>query len=84
VPFFHVDCAERIGGSEGTANEIQFKPLSTPPAEAMLDQGLGIEQGFLPEGKITIGVTSGASTPDSVVGECLQRILAIKGFTESA
>merc|ERR1719198_248767 len=23
VPFFHIDCPERIGGADGTANEIQ-------------------------------------------------------------
>ena len=38
------------------------------------------EEGFLPDGPVVIGITSGASTPDSVVGECLQRILAIRGL----
>jgi len=81
VPGYHIDCAERIGipGGEAT-NRIQHKPLSTPPAKAMLDEGLEVKDGFLPDGPITIGITSGASTPDKMVGEALQRILVIRGL----
>ena len=45
----------------------------------MLEQGLEVKDGFLPDGPVTIGITSGASTPDSSVGECLQRILSLRG-----
>ncbi len=37
--------------------------------------------GWLPPGPRTIGITAGASTPDSVVGEVLERILALRGST---
>ncbi len=37
--------------------------------------------GWLPAGPQTIGITAGASTPDSVVGEVLERILALRGCT---
>lgn len=37
--------------------------------------------GWLPAGPGTIGITAGASTPDSVVGEVLERILALRGCT---
>jgi 4-hydroxy-3-methylbut-2-enyl diphosphate reductase len=37
--------------------------------------------GWLPAGFQTIGITAGASTPDSVVGEVLERILALRGCT---
>jgi len=78
VPGYHIDCAERMG--RGAApNSIEFKPLSTMPAEAMMDKGLEIKESFLPEGKITVGLTSGASTPDSVLGEVMQKIVEIKG-----
>jgi len=77
---YHIDCADRIGEPYGVAtNKIQHKPLSTPPAQAMMDEGLEVKEGFLPEGPVVIGVTSGASTPDNVLGECLQRILSVKG-----
>ena len=38
-------------------------------------------EGWLPAGPCTIGITAGASTPDSVVGEVLERILALRGCT---
>jgi 4-hydroxy-3-methylbut-2-enyl diphosphate reductase len=34
---------------------------------------------WLPAGDIHIGITAGASTPDSVVGETIERILALRG-----
>lgn len=37
--------------------------------------------GWLPGGAQTIGITAGASTPDSVVGEVMERILALRGCT---
>jgi 4-hydroxy-3-methylbut-2-enyl diphosphate reductase len=75
VPGFHVDCAERIDG-----NKITYKPLSTHPHTAMRDEGLETKEGFFPDGPVVVGISSGASTPDSVVGECLERILALRGL----
>ena len=37
--------------------------------------------GWLPAGPATLGITAGASTPDSVIGEVLERILAMRGCT---
>jgi 4-hydroxy-3-methylbut-2-enyl diphosphate reductase len=34
---------------------------------------------WLPPGDVRIGITAGASTPDSVVGETIERILALRG-----
>lgn len=36
---------------------------------------------WLPNGAVRIGITAGASTPDSVVGETIERILALRGST---
>ncbi len=36
---------------------------------------------WLPAGDTRIGITAGASTPDSVVGEVIERILALRGRT---
>ncbi len=35
---------------------------------------------WLPEGEVRIGITAGASTPDSVVGEVIERLLSLKGI----
>jgi 4-hydroxy-3-methylbut-2-en-1-yl diphosphate reductase len=37
--------------------------------------------GWLAGGPVRIGITAGASTPDSVVGETIERILALRGLT---
>jgi len=79
VPSFHIDCAARIGGQKAT-NVIQHKPLATSPADAMLDRGLAVTEGFLPDGPLVIAVTAGASTPDGSIGACLKRLLAIRGI----
>ena len=36
-------------------------------------------EAWLPEGNVRVGITAGASTPDSVVGETIERILAVRG-----
>mmetsp|Transcript_93624 Transcript_93624/g.261943 ORF Transcript_93624/g.261943 Transcript_93624/m.261943 type:complete len:551 (+) Transcript_93624:80-1732(+) len=77
VPGYHIDTVARLGKGR-TPNSIEHKPLSTTPADAMQERGFTMTEGFLPEGKITVGVTSGASTPDAQVGEVLERILQLK------
>ncbi|MEG4353302.1 4-hydroxy-3-methylbut-2-enyl diphosphate reductase [Microcoleus sp. LAD1_D5] len=65
VPSYHIDCAERIL----PGNRIEHKPLGAD---------LVVTEGWLPDGKIVVGVTSGASTPDKVVEDAIDRILAMK------
>lgn len=36
---------------------------------------------WMPEGPLTIGLTAGASTPDSIVGEVVENLLALRGRT---
>ena len=36
-------------------------------------------EAWLPNGPITVGITSGASTPDKAVEETIERIFALKG-----
>jgi len=40
-----------------------------------------LSPGWLGNGDVRIGMTAGASTPDSVVGEVIERVLALKGLT---
>ena len=51
-------------------NAIEHKPLL---------KDIQIDENWLPEGTITVGVTSGASTPDKVVADIIQKIFELKG-----
>lgn len=61
---FHIDTPERIG----PGNQINHKPLGEDPVT---------ESPFLPEGPIRVGITSGASTPDRVVEDLIQRLIQL-------
>lgn len=66
IPAFWVDTADRIDVANNT---ILHK----------LHHGeLRETKNWLPEGPVTIGVTSGASTPDKAVEEVLDRVFRIK------
>lgn len=38
-----------------------------------------VTEGWLPEGRVTIGITAGASTPNRVIGEVIERVVACRG-----
>ncbi|MEC4984169.1 MAG: 4-hydroxy-3-methylbut-2-enyl diphosphate reductase [Oscillatoria sp. PMC 1068.18] len=65
IPSYHIDSSDRIG----SGNQIEHKPLH---------QDIEVQENWLPDGEITIGVTSGASTPDRIVEEAIAKILALK------
>ncbi|MBA2749711.1 MAG: 4-hydroxy-3-methylbut-2-enyl diphosphate reductase [Tatlockia sp.] len=64
IASYHIDCVERID-----TNGIEHR---------LLDGNLQVSQNWLPKGAITIGVTSGASTPDIVVADIVEKIFALK------
>jgi 4-hydroxy-3-methylbut-2-enyl diphosphate reductase len=68
IPSYHIDSASRIG----PGNRVEHKPL---------DKELEVIENWLPAGEICVGVTSGASTPDKVVEEVMEKIFAIKGVS---
>ncbi len=65
IPSYHIDSADRIG----VGNRVEHKPLN---------QELEVQENWLPEGKISVGITSGASTPDRVVEAVIEKIFALK------
>ncbi|MGG6294197.1 4-hydroxy-3-methylbut-2-enyl diphosphate reductase [Leptolyngbya sp. AN02str] len=71
IPSYHIDSPERIG----PGNRVEHKPLG---------QDLTVQESWLPDGAITVGVTSGASTPDKIVEQVIEKILQLKGALATA
>jgi 4-hydroxy-3-methylbut-2-enyl diphosphate reductase len=68
VPTFHIQAA---GCLEGGA--IRHRPVGGHDEVR--------RERWLPEGRVRVGLTAGASTPNNVVGEVVTRILALRGST---
>lgn len=62
---YHIDSGDRLLDH----NRIEHKPLGAD---------ITIQENWLPAGKLKIGITSGASTPDKVVEEVINHIFAAK------
>ena len=65
IPSYHIDSEKRIL----LGNRIEHKPLT---------QDLVVQDNWLPNTPLVIGVTSGASTPDKVVEAVVKRIFQAK------
>lgn len=65
VVSYHIDRADRIKPDGSIEHRLLNGDIVTTDA-------------FLPEGEITIGVTSGASTPDAYLSDAVERILMLK------
>lgn len=64
IPSYHIDSAERV-----SERGIEHKPLN---------RELEVATTWLPDGKIVVGITSGASTPDKVVADVIEKIFELK------
>jgi 4-hydroxy-3-methylbut-2-enyl diphosphate reductase len=68
LPTFHIRGPE---GLEGDA--ILHRPVGVHTHETR-------DARWLPEGAVTVGLTAGASTPNNVVGEVVEKVLALRGL----
>jgi 4-hydroxy-3-methylbut-2-enyl diphosphate reductase len=71
VPTFHIARPDCI-----TADGILHLPAGSG--------GEVRSEAWLPRGSVRIGLTAGASTPNSVVGEVIRRLLALRGLEPSS
>jgi 4-hydroxy-3-methylbut-2-enyl diphosphate reductase len=68
LPTYHISGADRIQGAA-----IRHRPVG--------GHDEAVAENWLPGGEVTVGLTAGASTPNNVVGEVVERILALRGRT---
>jgi 4-hydroxy-3-methylbut-2-en-1-yl diphosphate reductase len=71
IPAFHIEGADDIL----SARWIRHKPLHDPDPI--------VEGGWLPSGSAVIGVTAGASTPNSEIGRTIEKLLLLRGVPDS-
>jgi 4-hydroxy-3-methylbut-2-enyl diphosphate reductase len=69
LPTFHISGADRLQGTLIGHRSVGPHAEETETA------------GWLPAGNVTVGLTAGASTPNNVVGEVVEKILALRGRT---
>jgi 4-hydroxy-3-methylbut-2-enyl diphosphate reductase len=67
VPAYHIDEASCILSDKA----IRHKPAGS--------QAPVVTEGWLPPGRVRLGITAGASTPNRVIGDAVERILQAKG-----
>ena len=70
VPTYHIEDAAGIDPGAGT---VRFRPVGAKTEET--------RGGWLPPGRLVVGVTAGASTPNNKIGETIERIAATRGLS---
>jgi 4-hydroxy-3-methylbut-2-enyl diphosphate reductase len=66
LPTFHISGADRI-----EKDAIRHRPVGGNDETTSAD--------WLPAGPVSVGLTAGASTPNNVVGEVIERVLGLRG-----
>jgi len=74
VPTYHIESVTAIDPERGT---IHFRPAGVHHHEEE-------RADWLPAGPVRVGLTAGASTPNSKIGEVVLRILATRGIAPEA
>ena len=73
VTTYHIEDAACIAVDDGS---IRHRPVGAHATEERRER-------WLPDGRLTIGITAGASTPNNKIGETIERIIAMRGATLS-
>ncbi len=71
VTTYHIEdaaCIDVDGGS------IRYRPVGLHSSEERHER-------WLPEGRLAIGITAGASTPNNKIGETIERIMSLRGVS---
>ena len=66
---YHIEDSTCIDPERRT---ISHKIVGTPE--------IRVEEGWLPSGRVEVGITAGASTPNNKIGDTMHRVLATKGL----
>jgi 4-hydroxy-3-methylbut-2-enyl diphosphate reductase len=67
VPTFHIADPECLS----SADEIHHRPVGAPSTTR---GGELTTRGWLPTGRVTVGLTAGASTPNNIVGQIIKKL----------
>ena len=74
VPTYHIESPEAVDPVRGT---VRYRPAGAHTVEVEM-------AGWLPDGPVRVGLTAGASTPNSKIGETVARLLAMRGVRADA
>jgi len=70
---FHIETDRSVDSAESAISHRR-----------VVDGEVVSEQGWIPAGEVSIGLTAGASTPDSLIGRTVERILLTAGLDPAA
>jgi 4-hydroxy-3-methylbut-2-enyl diphosphate reductase len=74
APAFHIadpDCLV-------SATEIRHRPIGAPSTATVPES---VTRNWLPAGRVVVGLTAGASTPNNIVGQVISRLEELAGST---
>ena len=83
TPFFVIvrRLRERLRGKPSKRKQTAFLGemvgLSYSIFHKPLESELILKKNFIPDGEVKVGITSGASTPDKVVADVIEKLIAI-------
>jgi 4-hydroxy-3-methylbut-2-enyl diphosphate reductase len=72
IPTFHIADATGLVSPQ----LIRHRPIGAPSTAAVAEEVIA---GWLPEGRIAVALTAGASTPNNVVGQVIERLEELAG-----